>query len=931
MAAEITTKTLIRTKLNRPPVGQDFIYRPHLLERLEERRQRPLTLVSAPAGYGKTTLVSGWLEACDCPYGWVSLDKNDNDLRLFLSYVLAAVQTIFSDVGRKTLTMVNALTLPSVSLLADSLINELELIEQPFMLALDDFHLIKDVSVRDLVTQLLHYPPQAMHLVLIGRRDPPLPISTLRAKSLMTEIRTQDLRFNELETGTFLTRALGTQVDSATVAALEEKTEGWVTGLRLAALSMSCRDTLDPKLLEPQVDAQYVMEYLFTEVFSVQPPEINQYLLGTAILDRFCGPLCEEVCIPGVDPLTCEFGGWNFIAWLKRENAFLIPLDPENHWFRYHHLFQKFLVNQLKRHCSTEQINTLHAQASAWFVENGLIEEGLRHSLAAGDIPEAIHIVARHGHNLMNDQQWPRLERWLEMLPRERVEQNPELLLMEAWIYHIRHHLPEMAACIDKVEILISTSLPGAAAGADHIRGHYDALRGFQSLIAADGERALIQTLRACENIPRKHERALAFAHLFLAGAYQMAGDLGTGLSSLHKAAGDNVLLGDAYYAHYLVNPCYLYWMAADLTAMRQSADRSLKIDKDHHLLETFVHGLYFQGIAHYHRNELQIAEEKLVAAVKDSYAYHGINFAHSSFALALTYLARGLPGKAGEVSESVVSYALDTNNSIILEIARAFQAELALRQGRLAEASNWAGQFVAKPFLLAYRFYEPQLTLVKILLAQDTSLSREQAADLIKELYDFFVFTHNTCFQIDVLALQALLHDTLGDGPIALESLTKALDLAEPGGFICLFVDLGPQMADLLKQLIQQNIAVNYAGQILSAFSEDARSLSPSLSLPVSPSPRHPIPPSPNSTFHTSPFPDLSTSQPLVQPLTNRESEILDLLGQRLQNKEIAARLSVSPETVKKHLNNIYGKLNVSGRRQAVEKAEILGILTRP
>jgi LuxR family maltose regulon positive regulatory protein len=379
-----------------------------------------------------------------------------------------------------------------------------------------------------------------------------------------------------------------------------------------------------------------------------------------------------------------------------------------------------------------------------------------------------------------------------------------------------------MAVCLDKVEILIYNSLPGPSNNAGMIKGYFDALRGFQSLLTGDGASALIQTRRACENIPHEHKRALAAAHLFRAGAYQMAGDLGKGLSSLHKAASDNLYHGDSYRAHYLASPCFLYWMAADLTAMWQAADRSLRIDKDHQLPETRVYGLYFQGITHYHRNELQIAEEKLVAAVKDRYAFGGMNFAHSSFALALSYQAQGLPGKAEEVSESVVSYALDTNNTIMLKTARAFKAELALRQERFAEAFHWADQFVVKPFLMAYRFYVPQLTLVKVMLAQDTTLSRERVTDLIKQLYDFFVSTYNTRFQIDVLALQALLYDSRGEGLATLESLTGALDLAKPGGFIRLFVDLGPQMADLLKQLIEQNVAVDYIGRILTAFKEE-------------------------------------------------------------------------------------------------------------
>jgi LuxR family maltose regulon positive regulatory protein len=307
----------------------------------------------------------------------------------------------------------------------------------------------------------------------------------------------------------------------------------------------------------------------------------------------------------------------------------------------------------------------------------------------------------------------------------------------------------------------------------------------------------------------------------------------------------------------------------------------------------------------------LRTAEEKLLPLVKSPYLHHVWNFAHSAFAIALIYQTWGRADEANEVVESVVSYALDTNNSAVLKSARTFGAELALRQGRLAEASLWAKNFVAKPFEAMYRFYVPELTLVKVLLAQDTTDSREQAGDLLTQLYEFVVSTHNKRFQIDVLALQALLHNSQDDEPAALKALSEALILAEPGGFIRLFVDLGPKMANLLKQLIKQNVAVEYIGRILAAFREDEKRAMQ------------------GESDHLTTLSPLLNNQPLVEPLTNRELEILDLLTERMSTKEIAAKLFISTATVKKHLGNIYGKLNVSGRRQVVEKAEAMGILS--
>jgi len=462
------TDPIAKGKLHRPPVDRDHVHRPRLLEQLDLHRHKPLTLVSAPAGYGKSVLVSCWLASCDIPSAWLSLDKNDSNLRLFISYFIAAVETLFPGACRNTQGMLKAADLPPIRALASSLLNELYRIEQAFILVLDDFHLIKETAVHHLLANLLKHPSQSLHLVIVGRKDPPLPISTLRAKSVVAEIRTRNLCFTLAETTTFLNQLLGFQIDAATAIALEKKTEGWVIGLRLAVIFMQHRGDIDPKLLEAQVGAQYVMEYLFNEVFSQLPPEICQYLLDSAILDRFCGPLCEAVGASG------EIGGWEFIARLKKENLFLVPLDPENRWFRFHHLFQKLLSNQLRRHRSAEEIKTLHAQASAWFAENGLIEEALKHALAAADVKTAGSLVARFGHDLMNGQQWPCLERWLDMLPRERVEQDPQLLLFETWLMHVRHsgiNILNMQTRLDKIEALLRNGPQKASTSATQMKG----------------------------------------------------------------------------------------------------------------------------------------------------------------------------------------------------------------------------------------------------------------------------------------------------------------------------------------------------------------------------------------------------------------------------------------------------------------------------
>jgi LuxR family maltose regulon positive regulatory protein len=859
--------------------------------------------------------VSSWLQECSSPHAWLSLDKNDNDLHLFLNYFLAAVQTMFPDAASETMTLVNTPILPPLSVLAGSLANELDLIEQDFILVLDDIHRIREKSVYKLLTELLRHPPRSMHLVLIGRRDPSLSLASLRARKQVSEVRLLDLRFTMEETAEFLQIELGGKINEAQTATLAEKTEGWVTGLRLACLSMLHRSDLDPKLLEPHVDTQFVMEYLFTEVFSRQPPEISQYLMGTAILDRFCGPLCEAVYTPDFDSSKREVGGWDFIAWLKKENVFLIPLDTESRWFRYHHLFQRLLINQLKRHCSAEEINVLHSQASAWFAEEGLIEEALEHSLAAGDIPTAIQLVARHGHQLMDDQRWSRLERWLDMFPRDSAEESPEMLLFRLWSNHMRtagFDVTALSTQLEKIENLISSSPANGSVKVEQIRSHCDALRSFQYFISADGETALKHARSACKNIPIHQKRARLRAHIFQVGSYQMIGDLETGLSRYYKEVQENPNLSSGDQAMYLANLCFVYWIDADLISMLQTSENTLKIAMDHRISEAIAFSLYFNGIACYQQNNLQKAEEKLVRLVKDFYMYMQLVHSHGSFCLSLIYQAQGQSDKARERNRKMMAYASDTGNQMVLRTTQAFEAELALRQGRIPEASNWAERFHPKPFLPPFGFFMPQLTVVKTLLAQDTSDSRRQAADLLDQLEDFLASIHYKKSLIEVLALQALLHDTLGDGPVAREKLAKALALAEPGGFIRLFVDLGPQMADLLKRLQEQDVVVDYIEKLLAAFRDDEQVLVQDVS-------------GAQASFTLAAGPQL-----LADPLTNRELDVLELLAQRFSNKEIAEKLLVSPETVKGHLKNMYSKLKVSNRREAVAKTMSLGIISR-
>jgi LuxR family maltose regulon positive regulatory protein len=898
---------LIRTKLHRPPVTADHLHRTQLLDRLERNLQIPLTLVSAPAGYGKSTMVSCWLEACSVPSAWVSLDENDSDLHLFLSYLTAAVQTLFPAALKKTQTLLNAADLPSLPIITNTLINEIDEINKSFILVLDDCHLVKERSVYGILAGILRNPPESMHLILVSRRDPPLPLTSMRARGQVNEIRIQELRFSPAETNAFLQQVMKIQVDEKVSALIEERTEGWVTGLRLAVLTLQHRSNLDHLVAELPEDNRYVMDYMIEEVISQQPLDVQEYLLNTAILNRFCAPLCDAVCPKTIQQQSCEMDGRDFLRWLGQSNLFVIPLDDQHKWFRYHHLFQRFLKHQLKRKFCPDTINELHHRAGTWFAENGLLDEALNHILATGEIADAARLVAQHRHDLMNKEQWHRLRLWLDMLPRDTVEKDPELLISEAWLLI---GWPEMAEMMGQIEALLMERTPDSGA-VIRLQGELDTLRSLVSYHMAEGRQTCTFAQQALHKLSNEQNSVAGLAVMLSGLSYQMLGDLESALTIVHKALRKLKVKGSTYHARLMLTLCFMGYMEANLKDVLKSAKQCLKLGQEFKLGESIAHGHYFLGICHYDRNDLAAAENYLVPVVKGPYIVNSHNFAYSAFCLALAYQALGRPIEAQEIVDLVVNHALEIRNTSLLQTAQAFQVELALRQGHFAETHHWAKTFNPDPFSVAYRFYVPQITLAKWFLAQDSKKSQRQAADLLSRLHDFFSSSHNSNLLIKVLALQALLLDARGDKQAAMSDLARAISMAEPGGFIRIFLDLGPHMADLLLRLGKQNVAVEYVDQLLTAFRDE------DMEKAKDASEFQPRPPSP-----------MKDETEMHERLTSRELEIVALLAQRLRNKEVAEKLFISPETVKRHTANIYQKLNVKNRRQAVERARELGIV---
>ena len=910
MAVATTTIPLIRTKLQRPPIVGDHVHRSQLIERLDLRRQRSLTLLSAPAGYGKSTLASCWLSECDLPSAWLSLEETDNDFHLFLSYLLAAVQTVFPAACKEMQLILNAPQLPPFPVLSGSLINELDKIDQAFILTLDDYHVIQNQAIHDLLIDILKHPPRAMHLVLASRVDPPLPLASLRGSGEMTEIRVQDLRFLLEETAEYLRRMVDKPIDDSTVELLGRKTEGWVTGLRLAAMSLRQREDLNQVLTDLPNNNHFVMDYLVAEVLSQQPPALQAYLLKTSILDRFSVPLCQAVCCVATETGEDELSGKEFFNWLVQANLFLIPLDDEHRWFRYHHLFQELLKQHLKSRFSPEDIAALHREAGKWFADRGLIEEALHHFLTGGDTRAAVLLIARHRYDLMNQEQWPRLERWLGMVPSNRLVKYPELLMTKAWQCEIKVRLSEMEALLNKVEVLIADGPSKPSTEHETLTAEFRVLKSFVLYLQSDGPGTVANTKLALEKLDPQALSMQGICQIMMAAGYQMSGKLKKAYETVRNALKKDVPHGTAYHSWLFSGLCFLHWMAADLTGVRQGVHQLLKLGQESSLPRSIAFGHYFSGIFHYLRNELADAETQLGLAVQDIYKADTVNYSHSTFALALCLQAQFRPEEAFEIAERLIGHALESHNSELLAISQAFQAELALRQGNIPKAGQWAQNYDPHPFYPGYRFYLPPLTLAKVHLAVNSKQSHQQAHDLLLQLHEYYSAIHNIRHLIDILALQALTHDARFEEAEAFEKLIEALKLAEPDQIIRPFLDLGSTMADLLSRLARQDVSLKFAGVLLKAFRSEMAVAAQSDSNVLTPLKQ----PSPNAGPSDS--------------LSKRELEIMTLLAQRMSNKEIAEKLFLSAKTVKAHLYNIYQKLNTNNRRQAVDKARALGIV---
>jgi LuxR family maltose regulon positive regulatory protein len=889
---------LLATKLYIPPTGQILVSRPRVTQLLSRAITSSLTLVSAPAGYGKTTLVSSWLREIDFPSAWLSLDEGDNDPIRFLQYFISALQKILPTLQPDLLGVLQGMPPSNFETLLNLIINEIAIRATSFVLVMDDFHNLHAQSILEMISYLLEHAPPQMHVVLLSRTDPPLPLSHLRARNQLVDIRADHLRFTRNEIVEFLNGVVGLNLSGEEITAMEARTEGWIAGLQLAAISMQGIDDIHSFVSAFTGSHYYIMDYLTEEVLKHQSEQVRLFLLQSSILGPMCGSLIEAVVDPGVIEETNAQG---MLGDLERMNLFLVPLDNERRWYRYHHLFAEVLSRRLEQ-LYPQLPAELHQRASQWFEQNGFIPEAIQHSLAAGNQARTAQLIEQNGVLLLIRGEVTTLLQWIEAI-EPYSQSHPWLYIFKAWAFALTGYLDRVNGMLRTAEELISTLeetsqvriMKGTIAAARAFRAN---LQG-EPLFAADFARQALGCLPDIDLISRSL-RTVSYA--LLGDASSLSGNLMEAQQAYLEAGRIGQAAGDIHLI--IVNNSNLANILIELGSLRQAARiyyDTLRIATRPDGQKSIIAGRVYSELSQvsYEWNQLKDAFQ---------FAQQGLSLCQQwgnmdLQAIGYVMLARlehlqAHPEKAQEAMQTAEQllnrFDLAPKNSVWVKSAL---ARLSIVQRNLEKASHFIQQSginigsIHGDTEISYLQEPIVLIVVRLLMAKG---EYNTALALSQRLLQKAEAEKRIGRVIEVLVLQSLAFQGKKDMDQALAVLERALLLAEPEGYTRVFLDEGEPMAKLLFQVKAQRISQGYESVLLSAHERATQT-------------------------------GLPPAQLLIEPLTSRELEVLKLIEAGCTNQDIAGKLVISIPTVKRHISNIYAKLGAKSRTQAISLGRAL------
>ena len=898
----------LTTKLFVPRLRPKTIQRPRLIEQLNAGLYRKLTLVSAQAGFGKTTVISQWVHSCDRPIGWFSIDEQDSEPQNFLTYLVAALETISADIAPQSTTLLQSQPTSS-DLILTTLLNELATFQSPFILVLDDYHRITSSAIDDLLAFLIEHMPPQMHLVITTREDPQLPLPRLRVRGQMTELRVADLRFTVEEAADFLQQGMGLSLSAENVAALEARTEGWIAALQLVALALQTKDRheadVDKKrFIETFTSGHhFILDYLVEEVLANQPANVRDFLLQTAILKRLSGPLCDAV--------TGKDGSEAVLNHLLHDNLFLIPLDHDRTWYRYHHLFADVLIAHARNN-HQDQIADWHRRASEWYAQTGSAADAIYHALAAPDFELAaghIELVWRRMDRSFQEKTWLN---WAQALPDTLIRLRPVLCAGYAWALLDTGKLDQIEtvkSLLEQAEQWLETptadmvvvdqkefeSLPATIAAA----------RAYVAQAVGDLPATMRHAQQTLDLLPPDDHFYRGVPSITLAMAQWTNGELSFAFQSAKEAANSFQIAGNLLFELSTKS------VMAEIKAGLGELNEAVTIYKQAIHQATRNNGTSLRTVASLHRGlgkllytqgDLEGAKQYFETSQKlnDEAGVGDVAF-RLFVAQALLKWSDGEIADALELLDKAQATFTPGRMPEFTPIA-ARKSRILIADGRLAPAEQWARERGVTPTeALSYLREFEHLTLVRLLLARyqqnGNPADLDSAQELLGRLLSAAENGGRMACVTEILILQALAYALQHETAAWQAALDRALTLARPQSMVRLFIDEGLPLQKLLHQLKPENPDQRaFCNKLLAAFDS-----TPS---------------------------DPTKSQPLVDPLSERELEILSLVAAGFKNKEIAAELIISLNTVLYHTKNIYGKLGVNKRTLAVAKAREFGLI---
>ena len=917
----LSSTALLTTKLFLPAARTDLVRRSRLTERLNQNLQLKLTLISAPAGFGKTTLLGEWIPASPRCVTWVSLDKGDNDAMRFWSYVIASLQLLRNDLGKKTQALLNSPHPPTFEIILTSLANEINAFPEAFALVLDDYHLIEAQPIHAGLALLFEHLPRNMHVIITSRADPPLPLPRLRARREMMELRAHDLRFTLAESTTFLNEIMKIGLAEKDIAALDHRTEGWIAGLQLAALSLQGRDDVSAFIKAFTGDDRYILDYLIEEVFRRQPEPIQDFLLQTSILERLCGPLCDAVLNAdwGWQIADEENGTRNqqseirnsqaMLEHLERANLFIVPLDDKRQWYRYHHLFADLLRFRLQQQKSGTR-RELHLRASLWHEQNGLFSQAIDHALAAEEWSRAADMIERLMLMPMFRQgRYATLQVWLEKLPESELQTKPDLCFWYAWALLISDRREEYEQPLRLAERAWQSQANTHKLAQIHV------IRGMEVYFKAQAQETIALAQSALRDLAEDDRFNRGIAYLLLGGGYSVAGKVAEATTALLAACANSRETGDLSIELAATEELgYVQMLQGKLCdAVKTYQDVLRRHDNRFH--NQAIRANIGMGVIHRAWNDLEASRRYLASALEiDRQTGFGKKWpwlhVENSRTLALT---GEMESAVAEMNRAIELGEQAGNHRIVRE-ARAYLARFALAEGNLIAVEKWLAQCKVRDDNDIHEGLEVEyLTQARWLFSQDEYAA---AVRLLQRLRQAAETDGRMSSVVECLTLEALALHAQRQVEPACSCLAKVLILAEPENFVRVFVDEGAPMAELLRQFLRAQQKGNSPGanQLLQSYAIKLLAEFPPEQVPAA-----------IQTHKT------ATGLPasyLVDPLSERELEILKLVAEGFSNQEIGRKLFVATSTVKRHVNNIYAKLNVHSRTQAVAKGKELRIL---